>query len=399
MKTYKRTIMLFVVAGAIIAASAMAQSLPAVQDAETSEIQKTQEDAAQREAELATRLTQRQAEIAQKQAEVMQKQVELAAAAAPTRPVVPVAPAPVTPLPPSTGRLDEISTMLKGLSLPSQRQAGGTAVLVIPSAEMTTQEFVSVTEDLNVMSRIFEDNLEKARISPVGTSLFLSEDRVFGRFMGAERDAIQSMYLQGYGILFLMKVDFPLSSPPEAKEEEKAEEQKEEKSDPVWDKTRQQLYEPQKASRDKSDKPEEKYDAEKVENLKNTLIQALKHAANIRSLKPDELVIITVAGTGGSAGSNAPMVAISGKNIIVTERHDGGTATTKLIQGSSPDEVGLFSSAILVIRAKKSDIDSFAKGDLDTEKFGQRVQMLTCPYMGARTGYGDGHPFNYYGHR
>lgn len=387
MKTYKRTIMLFVVAGAIIAASAMAQSLPAVQDAETSEIQKTQEDAAQREAELATKLAQRQKELAQKQAEVMQKQVELAAAAAPIRPVVPVAPAPVTPLPPSTGRLDEISTMLKGLSLPSQRQAGGTAVLVIPSAEMTTQEFVSVTEDLNVMSRIFEDNLEKARISPVGTSLFLSEDRVFGRFMGAERDAIQSMYLQGYGVLFLMKVDFPLSPPQETQQEEKAEEQEAEKTDPVWDRTRREIYEPQEASKGKSDEQEEKYDAEKVENLKTALVQALKHAANIRNLKADESVILTVAGSGKSAGGT---VMITTKSTMVV---DGHKRYVQQLPSDSPSET------ILVIRAKKSDIDSFANGDLDAEKFGQRVQMLTCPYMGARTGQGNAFPFNYYGHR
>ncbi len=396
MNTLTRTIILLFVAGIFLAASAAAQSLPAEQEAKTFELQKSQADETHKEAEMAAKLAQKQAEIVQKQAEAVQKQVEFAAAMAQNKMQVPIAAAP--PLP-STGRLENLSVMMKNLSLPSWRQAGGTTVLVIPSAEMTTQELVSVNEDLNVMSRIFENNLEKARISPVGTSLFLSEDQVFGRLLGAERSSIQSMYLQGYGVLFLMKVDFPLTPAPEAQQEENAEEQKGEKTDPVWDKTRRQIYEPQEAKRDKSDEPGEKYDAEKVENLKTALVQALKHAANIRSLKPDELVIVSVAGTGGNVGSNASVVAIGGKNIIVTERNDGGTATTRLIQGASPDDIRLSSSMILVIRAKKSDIDSFAKGDLDAEKFGQRLQMLTCPYLGGGTGHGDTFPFYNQGRR
>jgi len=391
MKTFNRTIILLIVAGAITAASAAAQSLPAEQDAEA-KLQKSEADVARREAEIAAKLAQKEADLARKEAEGVQKQVELAVAMAQKQPPIPVPPAP--PALPSTGRPDNVSAMLKSLSLPS-RQAGGTTALVIPSAEMTTEELIAVTEDLNVMSLIFEKNLQQARISPVVTSPFFSEDYMFGRMLGTDSGAIQSMYLQGYGVLFLMRVDFPLSPPAEVPQEE-TEEQKPEKTDPVWDQTRRQMYEPQESRIRKSGEPKEKYDAEKVENLKTALVQALKHAANIRNLKPDESVILTVAGSGQTTGSSISTVAVAGKNLIVTERHDGGAVTAKVLHGTSPGDIGLSSPAILVIRAKKSDIDGFTKGDLDADQFRRRVSIISCPNLGAGAGQGNSFPF-YYG--
>ena len=70
-----------------------------------------------------------------------------------------------------------------------------------------------------------------------------------------------------------MKVDFPLTPPPDMQDEEKKT-QKAEGGDPVWRKMRQEMYEPEKVDRRRrTDRPEEKYDAEKVENLKTTLIK------------------------------------------------------------------------------------------------------------------------------
>ncbi|MFH1718207.1 MAG: hypothetical protein ABIF19_12710 [Planctomycetota bacterium] len=388
MKTFTRIIVLFVVANLITAVSVKAQSLPA-EDAKASESQKSEADLARREAEIAAKVAQKEAELAQKEAEAVQRQVAVMAQTQARMPVAPTAPSVR-----STG--GSISDVRRRLSRWPRTGSAGT-VLVIPSAEITTEELITVTEDLNVMSRIFENNLEQARISPVGTSLFLSEDHAFGRLLGMDRSAMQSMYLQGYGVLFLMKVDFPLSPPAEVQQEEQTKEQEAEKTDPVWDQTRRRMYEPDEAGRDKPDEPKEKYDAEKVENLKTALVQALKHAANIRNLKPDESVILTVAGSAQTTGSSISTVAVAGKNLIVTERHDGGAVTTRLVQGTSPGDIGPSSPAILVIRAKKSDIDGFAKGDLDADQFRRRVSIISCPYLGAGAGQGDSFPF-YYGH-
>jgi hypothetical protein len=42
----------------------------------------------------------------------------------------------------------------------------------------------------------------------------------------------------------------------------------------------------------------------------------------------------------------------------------------------SPD-MGSASSTVLTIRVKKSDIDAFAKGDLDLEQFQKKVKIFT----------------------
>jgi hypothetical protein len=197
------------------------------------------------------------------------------------------------------------------------------------------------------------------------------------------------MYLQGYGALFLLKVDFPLSPSSDIQQEEK-EPTKEEQGDPVWRKTRSEIYEPENVGRRrKTERPEEKYDPEKVENLKTTLIKTLKHAANIRSLKPDESVVLTVTGIGGSAGAKIIAATRAGENqVLVQQRDSDGNTITKLIQGTGKElnDIGLSSPTILVIRAKRPEIDAFAKGELDFDKFRGRVQVLTYPLLSGALG-------------
>ncbi|MFC1793891.1 hypothetical protein ACFL3Q_09925, partial [Planctomycetota bacterium] len=124
-------------------------------------------------------------------------------------------------------------------------------------------------------------------------------------------------------------------------------------------------------------------------------IKALKHAANIRSLKPDESVILTVTGSSKATGTTITSTMFSGGNqILLQERTTDGKMMTKVVTGSALDDIGS-SPAILVIRTKKSDIDAFAKGDLDFDQFRQRVQLLTCPLLGGAAERGD--PYNPYG--
>jgi hypothetical protein len=312
-----------------------------------------------------------------------------------TQPPVPTpsipAPAPV-PTPPTlpTSASVDLVKKVRSLSFGSRSGSAGT-VLVIPSQQTRTEDLIAINEDMNVMSRIFEKNLEQDRIKTATSNIFLPGRRnAYGILLGSSRGQIQSMYLQGFGALFLMNVDFPLTPPSEVQEEEK-ETQKAEQGDPVWQQTRQQMFEPEKVDRRRrTDRPEEKYDAEKVENLKTTLIKALKHAANIRSLKPDESVILTVAGSGQATGTTiATARVLPGEGqMVIVEKDAYGTKTQKIVPGTSLENIGLSSPSVLVIRTKKSNIDEFSKGDLDFEKFRQLVKLLTYPLLGGADGYG-----------
>ena len=302
----------------------------------------------------------KQADLAQKQAELVQKQAVN-----------------------SSRRSDPVISLRRSLLLGSRSGSTGT-VLVIPLAEIKAEEIIAVTEDMNVMARIFEKNLQQAHIATARGGLFLSGDYVFGTLLGRGRGAMQSMYLQGYGALFLMKVDFPLSPPPQVEQEKET--KQEEDTDPVWMEMKQEMFEPEESRRRRTDRSEQKkYDAEKVENLKTTLVKALKHAANIRSLKPDESVVLTITGSGQSAGD---AMIVTTKAIVVNGEN------TRIVKESVPGGAGFTSHTVLVIRTKKSDIDSFAKGDLDFDQFRQRTQMFTYPLLGGAAERGG--PFDLY---
>jgi hypothetical protein len=290
---------------------------------------------------------------------------------------------------PSATNISQLETLTRSLALRSGRRTAVTSntVLVIPSQEIKTEDILAINVDINVMSRIFDDKLNQVRFdrsnanwSFVGNRWRMTDS--YGTYLGFGGNKTGCMYLQGYGALFLMNVDFPLSAPPEA-EKQQEEKPKKENVDQVWEETRKQIYEPQETNRRVrgTERKEVKYDAEKVDNLKTTLIESLKHASNIRILKPDESVILSITGIGTASDDIVSMVAIPGTDQILVTQESGGKEITKVYKGGGADELNLSSPTVLVIRAKKADIDSFAKGGLNLDSFRQRVQILSYPLL------------------
>jgi hypothetical protein len=284
-------------------------------------------------------------------------------------------PATPEPQPPQVGTVKStgekvLSKLSKNLAelrfnygMPFSRSGAGT-VLVIPTLEMKAEDLAAITEDMTVMSRIIDSQLENKE----------SRHIWFTGGMFGQSSMAETMYLQGYGALFLRKVDFPLSPGPAVPEEEQ-ETKEEEGVDPVWEQTKKDIFEPQEERERREEQPEEKYDAEKVENLKTNVIKALKHAANIRNLKSDESVILTVTGGGSSGGFLGYGMALPGRGQVAVQNKN--SKSISIVAPVLPGDLGASSPTVLIIRAKKSDIDSFAKGDLDLDKFQQRVQIFT----------------------
>jgi len=245
-------------------------------------------------------------------------------------------------------------------------------ILVIPTDQMKAEDFSTIMEDMTIMSRIFNKNLQQAHL-PAGGGFsggFWDSGRRLGRFFGQDSHAIEAIFLDGYGAVFMVNVDFPLSPPPEEQKEDKEAEAKK-PADPVWAETMKELYQPEDVGEHKKERPEEKYDAEKVENLKTTLIKSLKHAANIRNLKPADSVIITVKGRDVAG----PALFFKAEAPLTLPQ--GSKTTGVYISSSKVAEMSLASSTVLIIRAKKSDIDAFSKDELDFDLFCQRLQIFT----------------------
>jgi len=301
---------------------------------------------------------------------------------------------PAIPVPKQTGpakvELVKSSGYDKDLILPSvpiprnlaygSRFGGASEVLVIPSTEITTEDIATITEDMNIMSRIFEKNLQQAQIKV--NSMFFSHSDPFHMAFSWGKQSTQGMYLQGYGALFLMKVDFPLSPGPQVEKEQETQQEKTEDVDPVWTQIQREMYDPQDSSKEQTKSPKKEYDVEKVENLKTTFINSLKHATNIRSLKPDESVVLTITGSHLSSGYKS-IRTIPGRNeVIVIDKNN----KSRIIMGDQIGDIGLSLPTVLVIRAKKSDIDRFAKGDLGFDQFQQQTQILTSTYLTDQSG-------------
>ena len=265
----------------------------------------------------------------------------------------------------------------------SSRTGGASSVLVIPSAEIKTEEIAQITEDMNIMSRIFQKDLQQARIGVGGVFITTSSDP-FHAVFARGKQSTQGMYLQGYGALFLMKVDFPLSPPPQAAEETKLT-PKEKGTDEVWSQMRDEMFAPEETRKDKNKRPEKVYNAEQVNNLKTTLVKALKHAANIRCLKPDEWLVLTITGSGTTSGYKK-VSTIPGRNeFVIVDRNN----EARIVKADMIGDFGLSLPTVLVIRAKKSEIDRFAKGDLDFDQFQQNTQILTSAYLADQAGLGN----------
>ena len=266
-------------------------------------------------------------------------------------------------------------------------------VLLIPSGAVGPQVQVEVQEDMLVMLQILRDRLSEPR-------MILGILYDYGDiFAGGDQDT-RAFYLEGYGVLFVLEVDFPLLlAEPNAPEEEPKRD-----IDPVWLRARQRLRAPGRGSA-YSQRPS---DEVSFEQLKTDLIETLKHTANIRHIDPNEQVIFTIVsrtGAGGMSGSSAGYFSASGGgwgagnsySYSVGGFNSGGNGAGARIplldKYGQPKRDALGNTiyqpaptppaqpvpgptSVLTIRAKKADVNAYAAGQVDLEQFQQRVTVF-----------------------
>jgi len=235
-------------------------------------------------------------------------------------------------------------------------------ILVIAGPNALPQDVTAIVEDLAVMRRIIDTKIR----SPQQVS---RDSRLRVITLGSDYLGVtDAMYLDGFGAMFTLKVDFPLLPPPEqqAKPEQP-------KGDQVWLEARRQMVEPP------GEKPQTRaklkpYEAPKVEQFKSNLIKTLKHASNVRVLKSDDCVTLVVKAPRAAAAAQPEKAATTTTRRVV--QPDEWQALT-IYEEMGLDEGGSPSLTVLTIRAKKSDIDDYAQGKLDDKAFGQKCQIIT----------------------
>jgi hypothetical protein len=216
----------------------------------------------------------------------------------------------------------------------------------------------------------------------------------YGDFFGGGR-GMEAVYLQGYGAVFVMRVDFPLLPTTEAQGQ--GEQEQAQPADPVWQRARQKLYQPAYGRRDAGGRPGGPGEMD-FNQFRNDLLQTFRHAANIRNVEPNEWVILTVigqsgesspagfygggmmGGMGGYGGGGMGGMAGFGGGGGMMGGMGGGYGGSGYSSGGFYSSSGSYSSAtagrstgrrapvpaagatVLTLQAKKADVDAFARG-------------------------------------
>ena len=236
--------------------------------------------------------------------------------------------------------------------------------LIISTGSLEDDDVAILEEDMTIMARILEKSVNR---SGAGDE---PDRKAMGIHLWALGQALnrgaRDIYVEGHGAIFILGANMPLAGQPKAVEGEK--EKKETNS--AWESTRNELYgendsEPKRIRRERVAAPQ--FDAGRLDALKKNLTESLKNASNIRGLKDNETVTIVVQGTSGRG-----FASVANGNVRV-QRTPGNVEAFAF--NAEPRKGG--PKTLLTLRAKKSDINDFAKGKIDGEQFRKKVSVST----------------------
>ncbi len=236
-------------------------------------------------------------------------------------------------------------------------------------------------EDLAVMSRI----LNKAAEPEAGQTAQNWAMGIVVTTLGASQ-APQTLYLDGYGALFLLSVKYPLVAP-EAEEAAKAPAVE---PDSEWEAAKAEVFGRRggAAARARAERGRKgaSYDATQVEDLKLRLVDALKSAKNIRSLKDSDWITVVVTGSDGGRGATvrAASPPVYQMDPELMKRY--GLVPPRMPDGPPDKDVMVYtteagpsgdSTSQMVLRVKREDVDAFANARLTADEFERRVSITT----------------------
>lgn len=314
-------------------------------------------------------------------------------------------PAPPTPPPPpgeapggfghGESRASSMSGSARSFGRPDGQRGRPAHPIVVTSQPLEAKQLATIEEDLGIMARLLEKEIEReGGAGAPRDAMGIVLTRLDGRSPSV-------LLLEGYGAVFTFNVRMPLTPPPVRATEKKPERP----TDSPWERTRRELF---GAAEDGSGRGglvggqagrfefrappgagisggggggvfgdswggriagPEPYDANKVEELKKSILEALKQAGNIRALKPDDYLTVVVQGGDGGLGSPG-FVSVETRTMTSTGSGGGPPKVETFVNRGSGSG---HRSSTLTVRAKKSDCDDFAKGKLNAEQFTKKA--------------------------
>lgn len=235
---------------------------------------------------------------------------------------------------------------------------GGDRPLIISSSTPDEKSLATLDEDLNIMARVLDKSVDRGSHDDgrkaMGIQLWATG--------GGNR--ARNLYIEGHGAIFILNVPFPLLAPPSKPQVE----EKKEAASSTWEEARNELYGREDDRPGMKRKSGDKrlpvpFEAERVEDLKRDLSEALKNATHIRGLKDNETVTVVVQGAGSGSVQRARVAGPKGEgeDLFAFAFAPGGGGAR----------------SVMTLRAKKSDIDAFAKGKTELDDFRRKVSVAT----------------------
>jgi hypothetical protein len=234
------------------------------------------------------------------------------------------------------------------------RPGSVTRPVIIRSSPMEPKEEAGLEEDLSVMSHILDKSLNEK----VGWQAPATTAMGVNVYFAPGSTPMRTLYLEGYGALFLLNVGFPLVPAATKEAQEKP------SGDSTWEEAKQELYGQHSYGRTVG--PAEEFSEERVNKLKDALLESLKNAANIRDLKPEDSVTVSVFG-GAAAG--AAHVHYKAVEHLAAPAKNGGVTVMSAPDGASQRKT------VLTIRVRKADADAFSKGKMNLDDFRKKARI------------------------
>jgi hypothetical protein len=262
--------------------------------------------------------------------------------------------------------------------------------LVLKFSEVDEGANDTMEEGLAIMTKLIEEDLKKG-VGEGAVDKALGLDLVY---TGSR--SVRAMYMEGFGVLFMIKVNFPVYSPEKTKETKEAPPS----GLSEWERAKRELYgqTSDRWAESGTVSSRSKYNPTQVETLKKLLMHTMTNTANIKGMHADEWVSFSVFGhpvamsktkktaektSKKRTGSAVTALPAAGAGDETEPLPGGGLGSVKVNYSSSPVQVSQ-NGTVMTLRAKRSDIEAFAKGQLGMDDFAKVVQ--TQSYFG--NGYG-----------
>jgi hypothetical protein len=176
-------------------------------------------------------------------------------------------------------------------------------------------------------------------------------------------NARRALYLDDFGVIFMLDTRLRL----QAVESAAADKKTAVDAHSEWEEAKREIKgignPPEDWPMNETDSAEP-YDSKQVEQLKNSVIEALKNGNHLRHLKSGDRIVVVISSQAGGDQNGMPIVSMQGPgNVRIVK-------TQVISDAESGDK------HTLTITVKKEDVDSFAEGKISADDFRKKALIV-----------------------